>query len=96
MFNLFLTAVYCFCACHFDPRELICHLLLFGIRGLRKYRKQKGCTALMFAAVKGHAYFARLLVKAGADKDAMTYVRDLMRLLVLFLSFLLHFHLYFI
>ena len=36
---------------------------------------QRGCTALIHAAANGHADCARLLLDAGADKDAKDYVR---------------------
>ncbi len=38
-------------------------------------RTQDGRTALMFAAMEGHADCARLLLDAGADKDAKDIVR---------------------
>jgi hypothetical protein len=36
---------------------------------------QDGCTALIWASANGHADCARLLIDAGADKEAMTNVR---------------------
>ena len=38
-------------------------------------RAQSGLTALMYAAMNGHADFARLLLNAGADKNAKDGVR---------------------
>ena len=35
-------------------------------------RAQFGCTALIYAAQNGHANCARLLLDAGADKNAKT------------------------
>jgi ankyrin repeat protein len=39
-------------------------------------RTQSGCTALIYAAANGHADCARLLLDAGADKNAKDVVRD--------------------
>ncbi len=40
-----------------------------------EYDSQNGWTALMWAAQNGHADCVRLLLDAGADKDAKTRVR---------------------
>jgi hypothetical protein len=42
---------------------------------VRRRRSQHGHTALMYAAVSGHADCARLLIDAGADKEATSGVR---------------------
>ncbi len=41
------------------------------------HNTQDGWTALMSAASRDHAECVRLLLEAGADKDAMMHVRDL-------------------
>jgi hypothetical protein len=46
-----------------------------GTFGISRARGQFGYTALMKAAEKGHADFARLLLDAGADTEAKTNVR---------------------
>ena len=40
-----------------------------------KFESQNGSTALMYAAVYGHTDCVRLLIDAGADKDAKDWVR---------------------
>jgi hypothetical protein len=44
-------------------------------RHIERRRAQSGWTALIWAAEKGHADCARLLLDAGADKNAKTNVR---------------------
>ena len=48
---------------------------------------QKGCTALMWAAKDAHIDCVRLLVEAGADKDAKNKVRLFIVALILYLEF---------
>ena len=38
---------------------------------------QKGITSLMFAAINGHAPVVKLLLDAGADKNAKDKVREM-------------------
>ncbi len=45
------------------------------VRTLAYTRSQSEYTALMFAAARGHADCARLLLDAGADKNAKNEVR---------------------
>ncbi len=54
-----------------------CRLVMTHILRYHKQRTQDGETALMYAASRGHVDCARLLVGAGADKDARCNVRGL-------------------
>jgi hypothetical protein len=65
-----------------------------ALRGGGEFDSQKGWTALIWAAWHGHADCVRLLIDAGADKEAKTSVRHwsvvmLWRLLVFFSVFII-------
>ena len=47
---------------------------------------QRGCTALMYAALRGHADCVRLLIGYQADLDAIDRVRELSKKLHCYLS----------
>ena len=48
-----------------------------GLMATKHARAQKGLTALMWASAHGHADCVRLLLDAGADRDAVDNVRRL-------------------
>ena len=53
-----------------------------------QHMQQNEATALIWAAVKGHAECVRMLMEAGADKDAAGIVRSCFLEFLLFLSFI--------
>ena len=54
---------------------LCCVCNVVGVVCRDEYDSQDGCTALIEAAWSGHADCARLLLDAGADKEARDDVR---------------------
>ncbi len=72
-----LTSSICFLLCHFHlscERILSCWLRWRCLRDVAS-GSQGGFTALICAAESGHSHCARLLIDAGADKEATTIVR---------------------
>ena len=52
------------------------HRVRFRVRALEKLFAQRGWTPLICAAENGHADCVRLLIDAGANKNAKNRVRD--------------------
>ena len=67
----------CFSICFSDANECcrVCQMALAHCLGGFDSESQHGTTALIWAAHNGHADCVRLLIDAGADKDAKDQVR---------------------
>jgi hypothetical protein len=53
----------------------VCNVAMYACECMWAMAGQRGATALIFAAVTGHADCVRLLLDAGADKNAKDKVR---------------------
>ncbi len=69
----FLIFSLCTCATFHVPTFFRC--VACGGGGTLEMHAQNGRTALFYAAIKGHAECVRLLLDAGADKEAKNNVR---------------------
>jgi hypothetical protein len=71
----FVISFFLYCGVWFLARSIYCLISVSACRAYLCHASQNGWTALIWAARNGHADCLRLLLGAGANKDAKTMVR---------------------